>query len=155
MCAGLRDQADEYGVKLLFTSETNVLPLAEATSTSKSTRSTRALDANGDDSVSPQDALLIVNFLNQLGGPDLINDLLQLVCDVNKDDHVTPIDALTLINYLNRDGSAAAGVPAATTTSSLPADAVQAANYVISTDQVFAEMGRDNGTETDYVGCPS
>jgi hypothetical protein len=70
---------------------------------------TWALDVNADTTVTPLDALLVINELNRrqeavppASGPSWYYD-------VNDDDLITPLDALLVINYLNRilyDGEA-------------------------------------------------
>lgn len=60
-------------------------------------------DVNSDTSVTPIDALIIINYLNadqprKLAGPPTGPPF----WDVHLDGFVTPLDALTVINYLNR-----------------------------------------------------
>ena len=58
-------------------------------------------DVNGDDNVSPSDALAIINYLNVYGpGPVGPGDP-GYGYDVNADGQVSAIDALIIINYLN------------------------------------------------------
>ena len=77
------------------------------------------LDTNGDTVVSPIDALLVVNLLNQHGAGRL-SDLLTSnsaahdgaeaegtpvgMVDTNHDDFLSPVDALQVINQLNAEG---------------------------------------------------
>ena len=76
------------------------------------------LDVNGDKSISPLDALLVLNRLNSIGsgklgerGPD------DHYLDTNSDDNVSPIDALLVINRLNEQSRVSqAAVPARETT---------------------------------------
>jgi hypothetical protein len=58
-----------------------------------------AADVSLDSLVSPIDALMVVNYLNQTGSGDL--SLLNSHLNTNLDDAVTPIDALVIINILN------------------------------------------------------
>ena len=65
------------------------------------------LDVNGDDRITPVDALLIINELNENGGgifdpfrPGGIRGWI----DANGDGRISPIDALIVINYLNEYG---------------------------------------------------
>ena len=53
-------------------------------------------DVNGDEEVTPLDALIVINFLNR------DSQTVDLKLDVNGDNVVTPLDALRVINYLNR-----------------------------------------------------
>lgn len=67
-----------------------------------------AYDANGDGSVGPLDALIVINFLNSSGDKSLpairvFNDS-RMYFDVNGDGAVGPIDVLQIINYLNSGG---------------------------------------------------
>ena len=70
---------------------------------------TRALDVNGDDLVSPVDALLVINQLNN-GGPRPLpprpaGDMLPPFLDSSGDDFLSAMDALLVINELNRDST--------------------------------------------------
>ncbi|MHB0954937.1 MAG: putative Ig domain-containing protein [Pirellulaceae bacterium] len=58
-----------------------------------------ALDTNADGTVSPLDALLIINALNQNGQVSAEAGLVFL--DVTGDENLSPLDALWVINYLN------------------------------------------------------
>lgn len=70
------------------------------------TNQTNPLDANGDGTVSPIDALLLINELNQLG-PRLLSAALDLAMipsyfvDINQDGSLSAFDALLVINHLN------------------------------------------------------
>jgi hypothetical protein len=64
------------------------------------------LDVNNDGIITPIDALMIINQLNDTGAmalPDSHLERAPLVpyIDTNGDNYVTPIDALLVINYLN------------------------------------------------------
>jgi hypothetical protein len=67
----------------------------------RTNRSTKfiATDVNLDSLVSPIDALMVVNYLNQTGSGALTR--LNGHLNTNLDDAVTPIDALMIINHLN------------------------------------------------------
>lgn len=75
------------------------------------------LDVNGDQSVSPLDVLLVINYLNNfvVVMPQSSNKLRE---DVNRDGFVSPLDVLVIINYLNArtedsgSGEAAVAAPA-------------------------------------------
>jgi hypothetical protein len=103
-------------------------------------------DVNGDSVVSPFDALLVINHLNELaanaGILPLTNPLQAPYLDVNNDRAITPIDALMVINELNalrtetlQPLAARAGTLPAP---AMPVDAVSAA-IAAAVDQVFAE----------------
>lgn len=63
-------------------------------------------DVNSDESVTPLDALMVINFLNQQvtstvpAGTRL---------DVNQDGSITPLDALIIINYVNQSQASGEG----------------------------------------------
>jgi Ca2+-binding RTX toxin-like protein len=64
------------------------------------------LDVNGDGSVSPLDALLVLNELNDpFGGraraAEVARNIDRVFLDVNRDGFVSPIDALHILNRLN------------------------------------------------------
>ncbi len=69
----------------------------------------RPVNVNGDEYVSPLDALFVVNTLNSEGGRILPTDrprpLSPPFYDVNRDGMVSPIDALWVVNYLNAVGA--------------------------------------------------
>ena len=58
-------------------------------------------DTTGDYYISPRDALLIINELNENGSGPADNEL-----DVNEDGYISPRDALFIINWLNTEGTA-------------------------------------------------
>lgn len=60
-------------------------------------------DVNGDDEVTPLDALLILNAISRNGGGGPISqfDPPGRYWDVNGDGQITPLDALLILNYLN------------------------------------------------------
>jgi len=101
-----------------FSSTATLSPLGEATdgeveeyvisvSNNPYQNPTNALDVNGDRFVSPIDALLIINYLNdnpnQFGTqlPPTGNPQIPFFLDVNGDGFVAPIDVLLVINELN------------------------------------------------------
>lgn len=63
-------------------------------------------DVNGDDQVTPLDALLILNAISQNGAAGPISDFQPpgRYWDVNGDGMITPLDALLILNYLNVQG---------------------------------------------------
>ncbi len=67
-------------------------------------------DVNADGTVSPQDALLIINYLNNIGpGPVPEDAVGPPFRDVTGDDFVAPSDVLAIVNYLNSEFGAPAG----------------------------------------------
>ncbi|MEM7475415.1 MAG: dockerin type I domain-containing protein, partial [Planctomycetota bacterium] len=72
------------------------------------------MDANGDGKVSPLDALIIIDALNNHPGGRLPpvhegGEPPQERVDVNNDGYISAIDALSIINYLNQERSAGEG----------------------------------------------
>ena len=77
----------------------------------------RAWDVDGDDHVSPIDALQIVNDLNSRGSRQLSNPNTADVppyLDVNNDGFVSPLDVLIVVNYINASGLNEEGEASAT-----------------------------------------
>ncbi len=74
---------------------------------------TAVLDANRDGFISPIDALLVINYLND--GSESLAGLSGAVSpadlDINRDGFVTPIDALLVINNLNQPADAVSPLP--------------------------------------------
>ena len=64
------------------------------------------VDVNASNSVTPLDALLVINLLNARGSLALTGSGIpnQPYVDVNNDGNLTPLDALQVINYLNLNG---------------------------------------------------
>ena len=101
------------------------------------------LDTNGDGSISPLDALGIINQLNEFGSGAVAEGEsrgLDRAFDVNRDSYVSPLDALAIINYLNEnsgdvgEGEAIEIVPQATI------DTNVAGNEINAIDAVTAEV---------------
>jgi hypothetical protein len=66
------------------------------------TNPSNSLDVNDDESVSPLDALLVINELNSAGARALSQrSAANPYLDVNRDGFVTPVDALLILNELN------------------------------------------------------
>ncbi len=62
------------------------------------------LDVNGDNSVDPIDALIVINFLNGTDSNGAVSSLASPPYrDVNGDLFVTPADVLLIVNYLNAE----------------------------------------------------
>ena len=80
-------------------------------------------DVNDDGDVSPLDALLVINYLNTVGGGNVPAGNPPPFIDVSGDNQVSPLDALLVINRLNQRGSgegeASGGVFAAASHASL------------------------------------
>ncbi len=101
---------------------------------------TNKFDVNNDGAVSPVDALLIINALNQLGSGDLATMLPAAseytpptaFLDVNGDGFVAPGDVLIVINFLNGGSSEGEGEGAQTS------QPLQAANAINSAVQLAA-----------------
>lgn len=67
------------------------------------------LDVNRDGSISPMDALAVINFLNTYGASDLSlmseESMNGDKIDVSGDNFVSPLDAILVLNYLNSQNS--------------------------------------------------
>ena len=59
----------------------------------------KTLDVSDDSDITPLDALLIINWLNEQSGE--IPDTAPPFCDVSGDGDISPFDALMVINFLN------------------------------------------------------
>lgn len=87
----------------------------EVANTSPNQNPLRSLDANRDGSVSPLDALVVINRLNTDGSgplstPSTVIGLTEFFYfDVNGDDFVAPLDVLQVINFLNASASSPEG----------------------------------------------
>ena len=66
-------------------------------------------DCNDSGTVSPLDALIVINELNRPEAGSAIDSAKML--DVNADGHLSPLDALVVINYLNRQPSNGNSIP--------------------------------------------
>ena len=64
------------------------------------------LDTNKDGSVSPLDALVVTNYVNDNGTTEVLTQI-QRNLDANRDNFISPLDALVIINYLNGGGGGA------------------------------------------------
>jgi hypothetical protein len=62
-------------------------------------------DVNDDGDVSPLDALLVINYLNNVGGGNVPAGNPPPFIDVSGDNQISPVDALIVINKLNQRGS--------------------------------------------------
>jgi len=67
--------------------------------------SRKPTDVNDDGTVSPIDALLVINYLNTVGGGPVPEGSPPPFIDVSGDNQISPLDALLVINELNRRGS--------------------------------------------------
>jgi hypothetical protein len=101
-----------------------------------------ALDLSGDQHVSPVDALLVINALNEHPDAALFDlpAVRQAVpkIDTNGDGELSPADALLIINYLNDSSTAGAddaGVAEGEAASSISA---------VPMDDYFSLLGSDN-----------
>lgn len=89
-----------------FPSNVNVQPPADKwywQTNPKSTNLVNPLDVNNDSSVTPLDALVVINDLNTHGARQLPPPPVQSAwLDTNEDGFVSPLDVLVVINELNR-----------------------------------------------------
>jgi VCBS repeat-containing protein len=84
------------------------------------------LDVNDDESVTPLDALWIINTMNSQGSHPLAKarpeGIVKPFLDVNRDAHATPLDALWVINYLNQRAGGEGEAPAEATAAAVVMD---------------------------------
>lgn len=108
------------------------------------------LDASGDGIVSPLDALLVINFLNQTGtGADPLGLRLTSYLDTSADGFISPVDALLVINRLNSpspagpagEGEAVSFALPRSHSPSVPLAALEPAPGLV--DQVFSQAIQD------------
>lgn len=97
-------------------------------------------DVNGDGSVTPVDALLIINHLN------LRASNWNVRLDVSSDGRVTPSDALIVINYLNKKNATMSGEGESSAQPPIDRDQVD----VESLDSFF-EPSFENGLAVDWI----
>ena len=124
-------------------------------------------DVNLDGKISPLDALLVINYLNQYSDPAGSGEASEVLYkrDVNHDNQISPVDALIIINALNKAKPAAPVAPAgegegeedavlspavltvsgakkessSSSTSGSDASKPQVASYAATVDQVFGQ----------------
>lgn len=99
------------------------------------------MDVNGDGSVSPLDALIVINALNQIGAVPVANlsqpsDGSEMYVDTNLDDFLSPIDALLVINFLNGGAGSSEGEASPSFEEGLAERVLDLA----SVDQVYFDM---------------
>ncbi len=98
------------------------------------------LDTNGDGIVSPIDALLVINHLNDvsIGAATQSGRSVSSLLDANGDGTVSPLDALLVINELNA-ASAAGRAPQATS----PVNDLGGAGVFAVSDELLAALATD------------
>ena len=115
--------------------------LTETISSSSAVKPATAnpLDVNGDGAVTPLDALMIINELDQQNAGATIDPSMLAACDVNGDGVLTALDALLVINYLSAGTAAASAAqtgsvvsPQVSTATGPPSAAVPAAGAAVS-----------------------
>lgn len=110
-----------------------------------------AEDVNSDNQVTPLDALLIINLLNQGGARPLTGSGLATtpLIDVSGDTTLAPIDALIVINYLNQQVNGEGENGSGSQPGGPNGEANGEANYPntpLSADtEIYAEWGRYEG----------
>jgi hypothetical protein len=125
---------DEFALPIVGNFDPPTLPL-ERRGQLAWTNQDNVLDVNDDDAVSPLDALLVLNELNQSGARELAaRGSAKSYLDVNTDGFVSPVDALLVLNELNRINFVSTlSRPVAARPSSLVASALLA-------DEAFADL---------------
>jgi hypothetical protein len=113
----------------------------------------RPFDVNNDGSVSPVDALLVINFLNIFGAGSVPGGSPPPYYDVNSDSFVTPIDALMVINVLNTQGAEGEGegaTPAAQVQSAASPIAPRQSLLLREPDDDSPSNGSSAGSSRDF-----
>ena len=110
---------------------------------------TEAMDVNADGFISPIDALLIINFLNNNDGDGSVGSLPPPppYRDVNGDNFITPIDALMVINILNN--SLASGGEGEARLSTADVSSAFAYQEIVSSNTLNARIGMRNVNRED------
>lgn len=108
---------DDFALPVVGNFDPPVTSSAIATTVLDATNPNNPLDANGDDFVSPVDALWMINELNA-GGSRLLEQVVVAAnyqelatgayLDPSGDGHLTPLDPLIVINFLNEQSVPAA-----------------------------------------------
>jgi hypothetical protein len=71
-----------------------------------SAQTVNAADINGDGLLTPLDALILINYLNAIGGSSPVNVAnADSAYDVDFDGQIAPLDALLVVNALNTQAS--------------------------------------------------
>ena len=97
-----------------------------------------SIDVDNDGSISPLDALVVINYINAGGSGPLpaVHDLSKPYLDVDGDQSVSPLDVLNVINHLNAQGSGARSLK-------------EVAGQLINETSVTITLGQTSGTR-DY-----
>ena len=97
-----------------------------------------SIDVDNDGSISPLDALVVINYINASGSGTLpaVHDLSKPYLDVDGDQSVSPLDVLNVINHLNAKGSGARSLN-------------EVAGQLINETNVTITLGQTSGTR-DY-----
>lgn len=99
------------------------------------------LDASGDGFVTPIDALLVINFLNSVGGgSDPTGPRISSYLDTSADGFISPIDVLLVINRLNNPGTTSAGEAASVTTATNSSSSGTASQSVVALDPAVVDL---------------
>jgi hypothetical protein len=101
---------DEFAMPLVGNFDPPVVPAAAGAWSVGGTNPDDARDVNGDGRVTPLDALLLINELNQTGPrPAAVSASQGPYLDVTRDGTLSPNDALLVINFLNLQAAVAGG----------------------------------------------
>ena len=117
-----------------------LLSAARTTKLNVWTNSVDVLDVNDDASISPLDALFVLNVLNSIGPHELGEKTADdYYLDTNEDGFVSPLDALLVINRLNEMNSVTVAAVAAPATAPVE-------------DTQFAGIANANGAPRQLPG---
>ena len=113
-------------------------------------------DVNRDGSITPLDALLVVNALNS--SPTVSNSFAASTgadtLDVNGDGKVTPLDALLILNYLNNPPAQQSAAPNVTTAVAMPAAMSAVAFGISSSPDPGAKTRHSAATDALFAAYP-
>jgi hypothetical protein len=93
-------------------------------------------DVNGDGEITPFDALVVINMMEDPQAASSGSAVSHELCDVNRDGQVTPFDALLVINELE-NGDAEPVAAMSSSAVSAPHSAMSASVSVVTTDDEF------------------
>lgn len=78
---------------------------------SRFTNAANPLDVNGDGSVGPLDALVLINGLNRQDTLATLHEAFRIFGDPNGDEFLSPSDVLLIVNHLNQPDGEGEGIP--------------------------------------------
>jgi len=102
-------------------------------------------DVDDDESISPLDALRIIDQINKFGSRQ-IEGVGEMFCDVDNDGSISPLDVLSVINWLNsKSGSEGESVM-------IPSDYASTVETLFATDSDWLPLSAFDGNDSFEVG---